>query len=201
MFRCPTELSTRSDQIALPGLADPQRFREVLLAEASQDTWRIVELFTLGGAPFEAELAWSSGNGVGARAQISVPQAARVGVYARALRVSARNLSPDDNRIGVTVADGQAVTRNQWEARETLEPGVSTIIPVPPFARSVRLDLADPSLLPGAELRLVDGSAILRARVRADQQPDQGVLVGGAREVHLIAGAEVPCRLVFDLTL
>lgn len=201
MFGSPTQLSTRSDQVALPGLADPHRFREVLAAEASQDTWRIVELFTLGGGPFEAELAWSSGSGVGAQARITVAQATRVGVYARAIRVSARNVGPDDNRVGVTIADGHAMTRNQWEVRETVRPTAATVVQVPPFARSVRLDLADPAVMPGAELWLVDGGSVLRARVRADQQPDQGVLVGGAREVHLHADAEVPCRLVFDLTL
>lgn len=201
MFGSPTQLSTRSDQVALPGLADAQRFRDVLVAEASQDTWRIVELFTLGGGPFEAELAWSSGSGVGARARVTVSQATRVAVYARAIRVSARNLTLDDNQVGVTIADGQAVTRNQWEAQATVRPGAPTVVQVPPFARSVRLDLADPAALSGAALWLVDGGGVLRARVPADQQSDDGVLIGGAREIHLHAGAEVACRLVFDLTL
>lgn len=201
MFGNPTALSTRSDQLTLPGTADASRFRDLLLAEAYEDTWRIVEVFSGSGTPFEIELAWSAGQGVGAKALVSVPQATRIGVYARSLRIRARNLSEQNNPVGVTVADGQAQTHNQWEVRGEVAPDAPVIVQIPPFARCARVDLADPSLTASTELWLVDGDNILRARVPADVQPHPGVLVGGAREVHVVSTGTTNFRLVFDLTL
>ena len=194
------ELSVRAEQVVLPAHDPGARWTPVLQAEAGRDTWRIVELFTVGGGPFDAELAWSSGSGVGAEAQVTVARATRVAIYARTLRVRARSLTPADNPVGVTVADGQASTRNQRELTGEASP-TPVVVDVPPFARAVRLDLADASLLAGASLQLVDGLGDVRAQIPADQQPTAGVRVGGAAQVQVTASAPVPFRLVFDLTL
>lgn len=201
MFGRATDLSTRAEQQTLPGTKDATRFRDLLLAEAHDDTWRIVEVFSVGGGPFQAELAWSAGCGVGAHARITVAHAARVGIYARSVRVRARNLGAEANPVGVTIADGQAQTRNQWEATGDVSNGLPAIVAVPPFARAVRLDLAEPSAAGATELWLVDGGNVLRARVPAADQPGGGVLVGGAREVHIVTTTKSAFRLVFDLTL
>lgn len=201
MTRDLTALSTRSEQRLLPGGVDDPQLLELLHAEAYADTWRIVELFSTGGRPFEAELAWSSGRGVGARALVSVPNATRVGIYARAVQVRARNLGSEANPVGVTIADGQATTRNQWEHTGDLDPDAVSTVAVPPFARAVRLDLADTAALTGAELLLVDATDTVRARILTASQPDSGVLVGAARSVQVLATTSSPFRLVFDLTL
>ncbi len=197
----PTDLSTRSDQLTLLGTAAAEPFRDLLYAEAHQASWRIVEVFSGVGAPFEIELAWSSGQGVGAKVLISVPQATRICAYARGIRVRARNISQESNPVGVTIADGQTHTNNQWEVRGEITPSAPFLVPIPSFARCARLDLADPALASVTDLRLVDGDTILRARVPVDAQPDSGVLVGGAREAHVVSTGFTAFRLVFDLTL
>ena len=199
-MRAPTQLSIRAEQITLPGAGPDDRFRPLLAGEADRDTWRIVELFSVGGGPFEAELAWSSGSGVGAHARLTVAYATRVAVYARSLRVGARNLMPGEHRVGVTVADGVTTTHNQWELRGEATP-TPLDLPVPPFARTARLDLADANQLPTTELHLLDPLGTSRAQIFADRQPDDGVRVGGAQHVRILANATVAFRLVFDLTL
>ena len=201
MFGARTDLSTRSDQLQLPGNDDHRRFRDLLFAESGDDTWRLVELFSLAGEPFEAELSWSAGQGVGARALVTVSHSTRVSVYARSLRVRARNLAVDGNRVGVTVADGHTPTRNQWEHQGELEAGEPVIVVVPPFAARVRLDVAVPKALPQTRLSFVDGTGATRATVPGDAQPDRGVPIGGAREVHVHTRSPTPFRLLFDLSL
>lgn len=201
MFGCRTDLSTRSDQLALPGTDDAKRFRDLLFAESGDDTWRLVELFSLAGEPFEAELSWSAGQGVGARALVTVSHSTRVSVYARSLRVRARNLATDGNRVGVTIADGHTPTRNQWEHHGELAPEEPVIVVVPPFASRVRLDVAAPKALAQARLSFVDGTGATRATVTGDAQPDGGVPVGGAREVQLHTKTPTAYRLLFDLSL
>ena len=196
-----TALSTRAEQQNLPGAGDEARLRDLLLAEAHDDTWRIVELFSVRGRPFEVELAWSAGCGAGARAEVSVAQATRVGIYARTVRVRARNLGSEPNLVGVTIADGQANTRNQGSGTGELVADVPTVLAVPPFARAARLDLADVAAVATSELLLVDADGTTRARIPAASQPDAGVLVGAAREVHVLTSTSSAFRLVFDLTL
>src|SRR5690349_16408249 len=108
---CGTELSTRADGADLPPVATPTSLAavkptELLQAEAERDTWRLVELWSLSGLPFDVELQWSAGSGAGASALVTVSRAARVSIFARSLRVSASNPTATTNRVAVTVADG-----------------------------------------------------------------------------------------------
>lgn len=201
MFGRGTDLTTRSDQLALPSTDDAKRFRNILFAEAGDDTWRLIELFSLAGEPFEAELAWSAGQGVGAKALVTVSHSTRVSVYARSLRVRARNLATDGNQVGVTIADGHTPTHNQWEHHGEVGPDNPVIVVVPPFARSVRLDVANPKALTGSRLSFADGTGVVRATVLGKDQPDSGVPIGGAREVHLRSRADTAYRLLFHLSL
>lgn len=198
---CGPELTTRSDQADLPAYEDALKLQPLLSAESERDTWRIVEVFSRTGAPFEVELAWSAGSGSGAVAQVTVARSARICIFARSLRIRAGNLASDTNRVGVTVADGYGQTRNQWEHRATSpDQGVSQEVPIPPFARSVRLEVADPTQLPGSTIKVFDGEGTLRATVAGDTQPESGVPVGGAGKVEVEAGATA-YRAVFALAL
>ncbi len=196
MSRLATELSVRSNHVLLPG-SPPGRWSDLLHAEAHQDTWRIVELFSVAARPFEAELAWSAGRGVGASAKVSVASATRVALYARGLQIRARNASIETNRVGITVADGHGHTSNQWEVRGEVHNAAPLVVSIPPFASTVRLDLADPTAVATTSLQLVDGGGVVRAQFPAAL----GVQVGAATEVRVLGTASSSCRLVFDLNL
>lgn len=202
---CGVELTTRSDAADLPpfgtatGHARPKLdFVELLVSEAELDTWRIAEVFSRTGRPFEVELAWSAGRGSGATAQLTVARSARVCLFARSLRIAAANLSNEKNRVGVTVGDGFAVTENQLEVRGD---GLGGEVAVPAFARLARLDLADSSLLATTRLRVIDGLGVARAEVHAASQPPAGISLGGASAVEILAPARVEWRVVFTLSI
>jgi hypothetical protein len=195
-------LSTRSNAVELPAVDATvgTKLVDVLRGEADRDAWRIVEAISIAGRPFELELAWSAGTGAGAQAQITVARSGRVSVFARSVQIRAANLVGSDNRVVVTVADGFAATRNQWEHRSQHVSGVSAI-PVPPFAERVRVDLADPALMPLAAVRVRDGLDVVRATYPVDQQPVAGILVGSASAVELDLASATDFRAVFQLAL
>jgi hypothetical protein len=177
----------------------------LLDADAPAATWRIVEAFSLSDLPFELNLSWSAGSGAGAEAKVTVARSARVCVYARGLRIRAGNLADETNRVGVTVADAYAVTENQWEATGELIQLAAAVVPaevgVPPFARRVRVETADSAQLPSATIKVYDGLSVLRSTVPGDQQPAEGVPIGGARAVEIAAAEVTAWRAVFTLSL
>lgn len=196
-----TTLSTRSDTAELAAFSDAPQWVTVLDADAQAACWRIVEAFSRDGQPFELEVSWSSGGGAGARARATVSRSTRLSVFARALRVRAANVSGSENRVGVTVADGFAATRNQWEHRGRTGAGGATEVGIPPFAGHLVLEAADPAQLPGLALLVYDGTGTLRAKVPGDAQPPSGVPLGGAARLEVSGAAEADFRVVFHLNL
>jgi len=198
-------LTNRTGDVELPpvvvsGALVTPRAVELLSAESGDDAWRIVELFSLSGLPFDVDLAWSSGGGSGVSARVTVAKAARVGVHARSLRLTATNHAPVPNRVGCTVADGFSATRNQLEHRAThLETANPSRVPIPPFAERVRVDLGEPH--PSARLRLRDALGRVRSLLLHQQQPADGLLVGGAASLELEETADFDFRAVFTLSL
>jgi len=200
-MRCAsTELAVRTGRAELP--PDGQ-LHEVFASEAHAADWRVVELSTRSAEPFEVALDWSSA-GLGAGAWLTVANASRVCVHARSLAIRARTLGKRSNRVTALVLDGQVRTANQWEVREAFvgtEPRKT--VAVPPFATTVRLDLAgevDPAALPEIQL----GGPGLVARVPLATQPDTGVPVGSASVVIVPAIPSVrplPFRILFNLSL
>ena len=199
---CGTELTTRSDGKDLPAWDTSLKLLPLLDGEAELDTWRIVEAFSKSELPFELELGWSSGGGSGSLARVTVARAARICVLARSLRVRAGNLADATNRVGITVADAYAVTENQWEATGLSdEQGVGIDIPVPPFARRVRVEMADATQLPTTTIKVYDGLSTHRSTVDGDKQPAEGVPIGGARTVEIDPSGATAWRAVFTLSL
>ncbi len=196
-----TSLTTRSDGKTLAAMVEAPKLVDLLDTEARAGAWRIVELFSVSGAPFEVELAWSSGSGAGAKARLTVARATRVSVFARSLRVRAANLSAEENRVGVTVADGHAVTRNVLEVRGALVENAPQALSVPAFATGVRLELADVALLPGATVLVYDGQGTLRSSTTGDEQPSAGVPLGGAGKLEMNAAGGAAYRAIFHLAL
>lgn len=200
------ELSTRSDgrELAARDVETLEvRYEPLLNAEARADTWRIVEAFSRNGLPFELELGWASGSGSGAKAQITVAHATRISVFARALTLRATNLTGAANRVGVTVADGFAPTRNQWETTGFVGEGSPGDFGVPPFAERLRVELADPSVAATTTVRLLDGTGLARSVFSVADQPPEGVLVGGVHTVQVLSknASSIPYRAVYLLSL
>ena len=207
-----TELSTRSDGRELPAWDTALKLHPLLDADAELATWRIAEgrpvaVFSRSDLPFEVHLAWSAGGGAGAEAKVTVARrkaapSSRICVFARGLRIRAGNLSDAPNRVGVTVADAYAVTENQWEATgDTGDLQGTADIAVPPFARRVRVELADEGLLPTTLLRVFDGQSVLRSTVTGERLPPDGVPLGGARLLTVTPGGTTTWRAVFTLSL
>lgn len=191
-------LTTRSDQRALAPRSGDAALEDLLDAESGLACWRVVEV--VGEHPLELELAWSAGSGSGARAQLTVSRSARVSVFARNLSVRAGNLAPEPNRVSVTVADGQAVTRGVYEVTGDGS-GQDQPVAIPPFAERVRLEVSDPAQLATSVLLVQDAQGALRSTVPADRQPPEGVSLGGAGEILVRAPLETAWRVLFTLCL
>ena len=204
---CGADLSTRADTVDLPAVATPADGNvsgipvDLLDAESDRDAWRVVEVFTHASLPFDIELRWSAGSGSGARAQITVARSARVCVRARTVTVRATNLGRATNRVGVTIADGFAVTSNHFEVRgDATDADGSPIVPVPPFATHVRVDVADPAAL-DTHVDLVAGNDRVYASVPVRSIPALGLPLGAALRLELHPTAPTAWRAVFTLCL
>jgi hypothetical protein len=198
-----SQLSTRSDAKELPvSPAGVLSWTNVLDTDSEKSTWRIVEAFSIDGAPFELEVSWSAGAGAGPKVRATIARSGRVSVFARGLRVRAANASSSKNRIGVNVADGFAPSRNVCEVRGAVPVGGGTVeVEVPPFAEDFTLEVANPDLQAGAHVQLYDGHGTLRASYSGDEQLSTGIDVGGAGKIEVSSPTPVDFRVVFQLSL
>ncbi len=211
MPRCPPwVLSRRAQFVTLaPWEGDETPpWRLVLTGEAREARWRVVELISLTGAPLEARLSWSAGEGSGASALVSVARSARVAVWATAVQIEAINLASRENRVMATVADSDSFvqTRNQHEVRgESTEDrqGFTTDIPIPPFSTRLSVYLADGTAdLDAWFLLVTDGQEVLRSATPLSAIPDGGLEIGSAGGISLYSGgAAAAWRAVFTLSL
>ena len=197
----PTRLSRRSHQDTLKVYTGTTRLVDHLVAEACLGTWRIVEVVSGSGGPFELVVAWSSGDGAGQEAKMTVARGTRFCVFASSLKVRAANLSSRDNRVSCMVSEGYCVSENHYEVRGeggTLAP---LAVEIPPYARSVRVDVSPASGLVSTTLSLTDGLGVARAEVSGDAQPAGGLPLGGAGALSVSAPANHTFRVTFTLSL
>ena len=196
------DLSVRSDRVTFRGARDAG-WKTVLHSEGETDAWRIIEASSADGRPFELELYWTAANGAGANAKVTVAHATRICVFCRTVRVRSKNLDAKRNDIGVTIADGYAETRNQYEVRgdalidETSEMDDNPLkFRIPPFARRFHISTTDPDNSGHVITR--DGLGRRRSHTYLSKQPDQGIPVGGACEIEMWVGP-YDFRIVFEL--
>jgi hypothetical protein len=203
-----TSLVTRSDQLTLAGWISGQQeqsWKALLDAEARAEDWRLVELFSGSDRPFEAELVWSSGAGAGGRVLVTVSRSTRVCVVARSLRVRVTNLHSSENRVSVNVAQpsGFVGTVNVYEV-PFLVPGEDSLtLGLPPMARRVRVEVADPEQAKTLAVGLLDGQGQLRSQVPSDALPAEGLYLGGSDQLQLSNGhlSQVLGRVLFTLAV
>lgn len=200
MARC--ALSRTADARTLDALgAGGLKAVSLLRGEAGEAGWRLVEVWTDSGLPFELHLEWSSGTSGPREAQITVARAARVCVFARSLALSAVNLADATNRVNAAVADALIPTRNQFEVRGATVQATEVPLDIPPFATHLRVELVDPTHLPDLQITVCDGTHTLCGVTAGDAQPPEGVPTGGARMITLLSANAEEFRAIFTLAL
>lgn len=186
--RC--DFDRRSGEATLPASSGSPSYlsRALFDQQASGDNWRLVHAYSRDGLPFQVRLRWSAGDTSALEAEITVPRAMRACVFARSLQIHGANLAPSANRVWVSVPDGYAETANVFEllgSQNVTEQRVS----VPPFATRMRLDLEQDTAYATSYLRIMDALGTTRAHVYANSQPDQGLPLGSAHNVYVMATA------------
>lgn len=195
------KLSHRADVRELPVFSGTLELRDLLQGESQYATWRLVEVFSDKGLPFELELRWSGGAGSGAWSKLTVASATRICLFARSITLRAANLSSDVNRVGVTIADGFAPTTNTYEQRDTCDAVTPVRFSIPPFAQTFSLQLADRGKLPGAVISFFDGTGAVRGQVSGATQPGEGILVGGTGRIEVLTSSPTDLKGIFTLAL
>ena len=175
----PTRLSRRAHQDTLKVYTGTTKLVDHLVAEACAGAWRIVEVVSGSGGPFELVVAWSSGDGAGQEAKMTVARGTRFCIFASSLKVRAANLSSRENRVSCMVSEGYCVSENHFEVRGEGGSNEPVPIEIPPFARSVRLDTSPASGLMSSTLYVNDGLGTTRAEVLGDEQPSGGLPLAG----------------------
>ena len=180
---------------------------EVLTAHSEgqgDGDWRILDLWSDEGSPWEARVVWSGGGGALRTALVDVPKCVRVCVHATMIQVFGANLSTSANiQARAAIADGYCDTENQWTVRGTVtDQGQTVSATPPPWAKFARLELSDSTLLGSAFVELLDVNGTARGRYAANAQPATGAPIGDAATVRLVLpGGSYAYRLVFLLHL
>ena len=180
---------------------------EVLTAHSEgqgDGDWRILDLWSDEGSPWEARVVWSGGGGALRTALVDVPKCVRVCVHATMIQVFGANLSTSANiQARAAIADGYCDTENQWTVRGTVtDQGQTVSATPPPWAKFARLELSDSTLLGSAFVELLDVNGTARGRYAANVQPAPGAPIGDAATVRLVLpGGSYAYRLVFLLHL
>ena len=173
----------------------------------SRGRWRIIELLSQTGKPFEAKLAWTAGNGGNLHTRITVAHATRVGLFARYLDVRIANLASAENTVSGVVAPARTFvqTHNQFEIRgdkPVPHLGALTDLYIPPFAERLHFYLTDYASRASWAIAVTDAQGVLRSYTTADTIPDEGLCVGGAGLIQVSGGAQTgQWRAVFTLSL
>ncbi len=180
---------------------------EVLTAQSEgqgDGDWRILDLWSDEGSPWEARVVWSGGGGALRTALVDVPKCVRVCVHATMIQVFGANLSTSANiQARAAIADGYCDTENQWTVRGTVtDQGQTVNATPPPWAKFARLELSDSTLLGSAFVEFLDVNGTARGRYAANAQPAPGAPIGDAATVRLVLpGGSYAYRLVFLLHL
>ncbi|MFT5686105.1 MAG: hypothetical protein ACI8RZ_007060 [Myxococcota bacterium] len=177
----------------------------------SRGKWRIVELVSQSGQPFDAELRWTAGNGGNLKALVTVSRATRVGLFCLSLDVRVANLDDAINVVSGVVAPARTFvqTHNQYEVRSGGGSGGSKVgttypveIPIPPFADRLHFYVTDYANRSSWAIAVTDAQGTLRSYTTADTIPDSGLYIGGAGKIEVYDSAQVgEWRAVFSLSI
>lgn len=169
-----------------------------------QDTgqcWRVVELFSFRGLPWEGLLTWTLANSPpGPGLRVSVPHAVRLCVYAQTLNLSGINRSSVANQVGAVVADGCLPTTNQLDVVFVCDGQNATRVDVPAFASRMELMLGERAALGMTTVTMVSG-ALERVTTYAAAIPSSGMPMGGTHYIEVMTPMPMTVRMTFYLTV
>lgn len=201
-------LSTPSDQETLPVYVagSTPSFVKLGTPEAQLGYWRLLEVWSLDGRPFQLSLDWTGGGGGGQSALITVARATRVCIFARGMTIRAANLSTaGTNRVAFTTADliAPVPTNNVFEVVAVEPPGgVPLSFTIPPYAVRCRIETSTVASLAATDVEVVDGSSNVISKFFANTQPSEGFFCGGqVATLRVTPPAGVRARITFHLAL
>lgn len=183
--RCDFDL--RSGRELLPAFGGGSLvWRTLFDQQARGSDYRLIHAYSRSGYAFNLRITFSMGEQSGCGADISVARSTRVCLYARALKIEAANLANAENEVIVAVPDGFLPTHNQFEVRGA-QTGALVDVDIPAFARTARLDVASSAQYPSSLIQLLDPTGTVRAQVFGDEQPPDGLPIGGSQTVQVNA--------------
>ncbi len=189
-----TSLSVRSNRLTLPAAGGERSapWLHAFSTEAKASAPRVIQLGADRG-PFEVEIQWSSGEGLGNTLHLTVPFATQVTLLAKTLIVKLRNASDTENHVTTTIDDGSVTSRNQV----ALVGVGSGEWDVPPHTKTVVCHLADYTDEDSVFLVFVDGlgQTIFR-RAIGELSESTGVPVGAARKLQIEGAGETRFQIV-----
>lgn len=164
--------------------------------------WRTIDLYSNEDLPWEAEVGWTGGMAGKRKAFITVARTTRVSVFASSLAVKGKSLSSLPVTAWAAIADGSTDNENEYSVRgEFIAATHTATLPVPPFAKYVRLELDTESEYPLSSIALIDGWGVTRNTTRGDRQPAPGLPVGDSQSVTITTTNSVKWRVTFILNL
>ena len=145
-------LTQRARMAVLPASASqsvPGTMTEILVATPCDEVrrngaeWRVVDLYSDEGRPWEALIEWSGGMGGRRYARVTIAKATRLCVHASMVKVSGASLSLTTVTAWAAVSDGVVNAENEYSVRgDTSSVSHTVDVEVPPFARYVRMELS-----------------------------------------------------------
>lgn len=198
------KLSTSSDRTTLGvTVGDTPTLQGLLDAQAAEAAWRLVDLWSQDGLPFEFTLNWSAGTSSGQAMRATSNAGTRVCLWARNVRVEVGNRCNAENTVGVAISDldGPMQTSNTLEVTATTPPGsLFADYPVPRFADHVRVDLV--GNYGACTVDFYDGQGLRILTDTANNQPNEGWPVMGATHiVRITPPPGVRYRVAFRLSI
>jgi hypothetical protein len=188
----------RTGRIILP--QDGSTITLLTMQDTSQK-WRVVELFSFRGLPWEGRLSWTLADSPpGPELRVSVPHAVRLCVYAQTLGLKGLNRSTVTNQVGAVVVDGCLPTTNQLDVVLDCDGQNAARVDVPPFASRMELMLSERAALAMTTVVMVSG-LLDRVTTYAAAIPSSGMPMGGTHYIEVLTPMPMTVRMTFFLTV
>jgi hypothetical protein len=194
------DLMVRADKRTLPPRTTvlAGETTDILRAEGVMTKFRVIEIGSLSGLPFDVRVSWTGGHGISPFAWFSCGSAAtRICIPARTIQLAAANLSTSENVVEAHISDGRIETRNVRVFTNDASPIINSDVQVPLFATHVRWEAN--TLGAHATISFVDGRGVVTSVQDTFNQSRDGFPIGDCRVVRL--NSTTGGRLLFALSL
>lgn len=173
-------------------------------AQADWTEWRLLELWTDQGLPWEATVEWAGAQAAGQRVTITVPGAARLCIAATSIkRVACTNLVPfpQTARVAVGSVDSTITCRNHRMFTVESGGGLAGFVDldVPAYGERLYVTPSDPAAFATTLVDLFDPTGTIIASYNLTQQPSTGQPVVGCTTARIHPPAGVRCIADFAL--